>query len=334
MARRRLTQQQKRRIQAIQERRRQRLMERAEEQLPDGPEQSSQEGRVITRHGQNLLVADTSGDLHYCLSRQNIGHPVCGDRVVWQPTGPGEGVVTAILERSSVLARPNYSGEIRPLAANVTRLVVVMAPQPPPSAYLLDQYLVTAENLEIPALIACNKWDLMDQAAAAAFDEAFSHYEAIGYPLLRISARTEHGLAPLAQRLQDQTSILLGQSGVGKSSLIQALLPDLRIQVGRLSEGSGLGRHTTSATTLYQLPTGGQLIDSPGVRSFRLGNLDRHQLEHGFREFRPYLGHCRFSDCHHQQEPDCALVKAVESGMIHPQRLENFRHMAANLDKR
>ncbi len=286
------------------------------------------EGRVVTRHGRNLVVADSEQNLFLCLFRQNIGHVVCGDRVVWHTTEPGSGVVTALLERESVLARPDYSGREKPLAANLTQLVIVIAPEPEPSEYLLDQYLVTAEVIGVPALIAANKIDLLSPEERRNFQQRFEHYERIGYPLALVSARTEHGLDPLIERLTGETSILLGQSGVGKSSLIKTLLPDQEIQVGRLSEATGLGKHTTSSTTCYDLPQGGYLIDSPGVRSFRLNKLEHTELEQGFREFRPFLGHCQFRDCRHEQEPGCAIKAAVECGEIDEQRLRNFLHLA------
>ncbi|MES9899439.1 MAG: small ribosomal subunit biogenesis GTPase RsgA [Sedimenticola sp.] len=331
MAKRRLTQRQKERIQAIQERRRKRVEVRVEEALDDGGEDKLCEGLIITRHGQNLAVADNQGALYHCLSRQNIGQVVCGDRVAWQPTSPGQGVVTAILERDSVLVRPNYSGEERALAANITRLVIVLAPEPPPSTYLVDQYLVAAENIGVEPLIALNKSDLMDDNALASFEQEFGHYSSVGYPLIKISAKFETGLDPLRVHLQNQTSILVGQSGVGKSSLVNALLPNLDIQVGRLSEASGLGKHTTSTTILYTLPQGGRLIDSPGVRSFRLGKLSLQGLELGFRDLREFFGHCKFSNCSHRNDPGCALVAAVKEGKVNPQRLENYLHMATKL---
>ena len=286
------------------------------------------EGRVVTRHGRNLVVADSEQNLFLCLFRQNIGHVVCGDRVVWHTTGPGEGVVTALLERESVLARPDYSGREKPLAANLTQLVIVIAPEPEPSEYLLDQYLVTAEVIGEPALICVNKIDLLSPEARPAFLERFERYERIGYPLALVSAKHDHGLDPLIEQLTGETSILVGQSGVGKSSLINALLPDQQIQIGRLSEATGLGKHTTSSTTCYDLPQGGYLIDSPGVRSFRLYKLERSELEAGFREFHPYLGKCQFRDCRHEQEPGCAIKEAVENGEIDAQRLQNFLHLA------
>jgi ribosome biogenesis GTPase len=334
MAKRRLTQQQKARIARIQEERRQRVAAKAEAALQDadaGELGAPQQGRVITRHGRNLVVRDAQGELRLCLFRQNLGEIVCGDHVVWQTTGDREGVVTARLDRRSALTRPDYSGRDKALAANVTQLVIVLAPEPEPTGFLIDQYLVAAEHLGVDAIICLNKADLLDDAAWQDFRNKFAHYQAIGYSVIGVSAKREHGLDPLLERLRDQTSILVGQSGVGKSSLVNALIPDQDAQVGRLSDATGLGRHTTSSTTLYDLPSGGELIDSPGVRSFRLGQMDRALLERGFREFRPYLGQCKFSNCAHENEPECAIQAAVEAGDIHPERLANFLNMARNL---
>ncbi|MCG8489735.1 MAG: small ribosomal subunit biogenesis GTPase RsgA [Chromatiales bacterium] len=328
MAKRRLTNQQKNRIQAIQEKRRQRLDQRAHQALSSATEQPAQEGVVIIRHGATLGIDDGSGRIYRCQTRQNIGHPVCGDRVIWQRVDEHTGVVTALQPRESVLSRPDYSGRHKPLAANISQLVIVLAPRPEPSGYLLDQYLVTAETIKIPPLIAINKIDLLTEQTESEFIAQFETYSKIGYPIINISAKREHGLDTLIEHLKDETSILLGQSGVGKSSLINALLPDHDIETGRLSEATGLGRHTTSAATCYNLPQGGRLIDSPGVRSFRLTDLAREELEQGFAEFRPHIGQCRFHNCTHGHEPECAIRGAVEQGEISRIRLENFLRLS------
>jgi ribosome biogenesis GTPase len=333
MPRRRLSERQIERIQSIQERRRRRLDERAARTLVDADEAPPQEGMVVVRHGANLAVEDGQGRVYHCLARQNIGHPVCGDRVVWQAAGDAQGVVTALLPRHTVLSRPDYSGRDKPLAANLTQLAVLIAPKPEPSEYLIDQYLVAAELMGVSAMIVCNKVDLLDPEGLAAYQARFAHYEAMGYPLAWIGLRGGHDLAPLTRRLTEETSILVGQSGVGKSSLVMALLPDREIQIGRLSKATGLGRHTTSTATCYQLPGGGRLIDSPGVRSFRLGVTSLDDLARGFREIAPLVGHCQFSDCRHDQEPGCALKQAVEGGRVHPARLANFLHLAAQMEK-
>ncbi|MGV6827171.1 MAG: ribosome small subunit-dependent GTPase A, partial [bacterium] len=279
------------------------------------------------RHGQNVVVEDDNEQLVHCLLRQNLGNVVCGDRIVWQSTGDREGVITAVLDRDTVLSRPDYSGRAKPLAANLSQLVVVLAPKPEPTGYLLDQYLVAAELIGVSACITLNKSDLLSSKEWDSFRERYRCYEDIGYPLLGVSAKREHGLDPLTNHMENQTSILVGQSGVGKSSLINALISNRQAQIGRLSEATGLGKHTTSSTTLYHLPTGGHLIDSPGVRSFRLGEINQSALELGFREFHDYLGKCRFSNCTHNTEPDCALAEAVASGSVCAERLENFHRL-------
>jgi ribosome biogenesis GTPase / thiamine phosphate phosphatase len=324
MAKRRLTLQQKNRIQAIQDKRRQRLQHRVDKTLSQAGDQPSLEGRVMIRHGATLGVQDPSGGIICCQTRQNIGHPVCGDRVIWQPVDDSSGVVTALQPRQTVLSRPDYSGRKKPLAANISQLIIVLAPVPEPSGYLLDQYLVTAETIKIPPIIAVNKADLLEGGEESIFFQKLEPYRDIGYPIVTVSARLEHGLDALILKLQGETSILVGQSGVGKSSLINALLPDIEAETGRLSSATGLGRHTTSAATCYHLPQGGELIDSPGVRSFRLTHLNRQELEQGFREFHDYLGQCRFHNCTHEHEPDCAIRNAMKRGRIHPLRLENF----------
>jgi ribosome biogenesis GTPase len=333
MRRRRLSERQIARIERIQERRRHRLEARTEAVLDGLDEASPRPGRIMVRHGANLAVEDDHGHLHHCVSRRNIGQPVCGDRVVWQTTGDGTGVVTALLPRATVLSRPDYAGRDKPLAANVTLMIIVVAPRPAPTGYLIDQYLVTAELIGVDALILCNKMDLLDAAGSQGFLADLAHYADIGYALLPLSVKQDPRVRTLLDRLAGETAILLGQSGVGKSSLVKALLPDQDIQIGRLSQATGLGRHTTSASTCYRLGEGGYLIDSPGVRSFRLGTLERDALERGFREFAPYLGRCRFADCRHLQEPDCALREAAAAGAIAAQRLENFHLLAAELER-
>ncbi len=328
MARRRLSEQQKARIAGIQQKRRQRAEAKAEQTLGAPVEAKQQVGRVVVRHGRSLLIRPQQGGAVHGMLRANLGEVVCGDRVVWQPTGDNEGVVAAVLSHGTrPVPRPVAAVAEKAIAANITQLVVVLARKPEPGDYLVDQYLVAAERIGIDALICLNKSDLQDVAGRARFRARFAHYEPLGYPVIQISAKTEHGLEPLQRRLRGQTSILVGQSGVGKSSLVNALIPREKVTEGVLSDATGLGRHTTSAATLYHLESGGELIDSPGVRSFRLGPLSREQLERGFREFLPLIGQCRFHNCVHLAEPGCAIRAAVEAGEIPPQRLESYQHL-------
>ncbi len=327
MSRRRLSKQQRARIARIQEQRRRQADARAESLLGNGDASPPVAGRVIVRHGRSLLVRGPQGETVHCLFRQNLGEIVCGDRVLWQPVDGG-GVVVALLERDTVLSRPDHAGHDKPIAANISQLVVVLAPRPEPTGFLLDQYLIAAERIGVRGALCLNKADLLDDSERATFRQRFAHYEQLGYPLIQVSAKTTQGLDPLFERLRGHTSILVGQSGVGKSSLINALLPSPELLEGDLSEATGLGRHTTSAATLYTLERGGEIIDSPGVRSFRLGRLTRQELEDGFPELRALRGQCRFNDCTHQHEPGCAVRKALEAGRIHPDRLASFHHLA------
>ncbi|WP_462319810.1 ribosome small subunit-dependent GTPase A [Halochromatium sp.] len=331
MPRRRLSERQVERIQRIQDRRRSKVEARAEVALAQLDDEAARNGLVVVRHGANLIVEDAEGACHHCVTRQHIGHPVCGDQVIWQPCGPTAGVITAIHPRTTLLSRPSASGQDKPLAANIGLLIIVVAPEPSPTGFLIDQYLIAAERIGVPALILCNKMDLLDDSERKGFLDRFAHYAKIGYPLLPLSLKHDPHLAPLRERFNGRAGILVGQSGVGKSSLIKTLLPDQEVQIGAISDATGLGRHTTSAATSYRLDSGGRLIDSPGVRSFRLGPITRAELEQGFPEFRPFIGRCRFSNCQHQQEPDCAILAANAQGAIATDRLLAFQQLAKTI---
>ncbi len=332
MTNRRLTQRQRARIQRQQDHRR----ERADGPTPAldevglGPERT---GLVIANYGVALIVEDDEGNLYRCAVRQNLGRLACGDRVVWQPSGAEEevGVAVALIERRSLLTRPDYRGQPRPVAANLDEVAVVLAPEPEPSEYLLDRYLVAIAAIGVQGLLVLNKVDLLDTAARTALLERLEPYRRIGYPLLLASNRVERGLDELRAWLGGRVSLLVGQSGVGKSSLVQALLPEREIRIQAISQATGHGAHTTTTSTLYHLPGGGDLIDTPGVRSFELGEIVPDALDRGFPELTPHLGRCRFSDCRHQGEPGCALAAALARGEIVPRRLDSYLRLRAEL---
>lgn len=288
----------------------------------------SSAGRVVASYSQDCIVEDASGTLHRCLPRRRIGKPYCGDYVHFSEQAGGK-VIDEILPRRNLLARPNYRGQLRPFAANIDLLVIVVAVQPPLERSLIDRYLVLAEHLQLEALIWLNKLDLLTTPERDELLQQLHIYSDLGYSVLAGSSYSGEGMAALKARFQDKTGILVGQSGVGKSSLIQHLIPDQELRIGSLSEATGLGRHTTTETTLYHLPNGGDLIDSPGIRLLRLGHLEPKQLERGFIELRPLQGQCRFADCRHQQEPDCAVRNAVERGEIDPERLATLHALFA-----
>ena len=331
MAKRKLTRQQAWRIQKIQDERRQRAERKAIDMAQLGDEQLGPErpGLVIANYGASLDIATDDGTSYRCRLRQNLESLVTGDKVIWQQIGDSnEGVVVALQPRHTLLARPDARGEMRPLAANIDQILVVAAPRPAYSTELIDQYLVAAETTGITPLIVFNKIDLLsDPAEREAVERDLGRYHAIGYRILRASTVAQHGLDELIVALRDRVSVFVGQSGGGKSSLVQALLPQEEIRVGPLMESTGLGRHTTSASRYYHLPSGGAIIDSPGVRDFSLWHMNPTELAHGFVEFRPHLGQCRFRDCRHREEPGCALHEAVETGEITAERLANYHRM-------
>jgi len=221
---------------------------------------------------------------------------------------------------------------MQPVAANIDQTIIVIAPLPEPFANLIDRYLVAAEQYQLAPVILMNKSDLLCDDNRQAMEDLLSIYRDIGYPVLMVSSKTGAGMDTLKTLLDDKTPVFVGQSGVGKSALINTLLPDANTQVGELSEARDKSRHTTTSAPLYHFPGGGDIIESPGIREFHLEHLDHDTLLNGFIEFRPFLGHCKFRDCRHDQEPGCKLKQAVEDGHIDPARMESYWQIHHTLD--
>ena len=335
MARRKLTRRQKWRAEKIQAERlarSQKKTARLEDELQGSELGPEQPGRIITRFGAQVDLEDAQQKRYRCLLRRNLPPLVCGDRVVWQ-AGPNDtGVVVAMEPRETLLERPDADNQLKPVAANINQILVVAAPEPALDIDLINRYFVAAEMTGIPPALIINKIDLLSDKAFAKLQQRFQTYRDIGYEVIYATTKREHGLDDLLAHLRDKTSIFVGQSGVGKSSLIQVLLPEEELRTNTLSESSGEGRHTTTATRLYHFTGGGELIDSPGVRAFRLGHADRLQISHGFREFRPFLGQCRFSDCRHDVEPDCAIQAALEAGDISRDRFDSYQRIIKEVE--
>jgi len=292
-------------------------------------------GLVVSRFGNQVEIEDEHGDLFRCHIRRSLQDLVSGDRILWKKEFSSDskvsGVVTKIIERSSVLKRHiRYEG-LKPIAANLDRVFVVTAPEPAFSNRILDRYLVAIELENIEAVIVLNKTDRLEDYPA--LHQQLSIYTDIGYKVLLISAKLSEGLDLLKQSLAAHLSILVGQSGVGKSSIINSLLPNEEPSVSSLSETSGLGTHTTTVSKLYHLQSGGQLIDSPGIREFTLGHIDKRDIAIGFREFEPLIGQCKFRDCTHRSEPGCAILAAANSNLIHASRLASYYQLYADSDE-
>lgn len=278
------------------------------------------EGLAIAHLGQGIAV-ENHGQIILCQPLRKLDTVAVGDKVLWSEVAPGQGRIEEILPRHSLLMRPARNGKTRPVAANLDMVVVIFAMEPHYDCLLIDQYLAICENSSFKATLVLNKSDLPLTEKA---EQDLAVYTALGYPLYKVSTKTGQGLDQLKQALQGQVSIFTGQSGVGKSSLTNIFIPDKDIKINTISASAKLGRHTTTAATLYHLKEGGDLIDSPGVAIFGLADLSATELAYGYREFRPFIGNCQFNDCRHEQDKGCAIRSAVEDGIIADRRYQRF----------
>ena len=288
----------------------------------------------MANFGAKLVVEDNDGVLHRCAGRRKLGTLVCGDRVQWQAGDHQDCAVVEMEARQSELARPDKNGRKKTIAANIDQVLIMTSPGAEFSTGLIDRYLITAETLGIQPLIIFNKIDLLDKDQLAEFKQQLAAYEKIGYPLILTSSKTAHGLDALMPYLVDKTSIIVGKSGVGKSSLVNQILPNAEARVGDISQATGKGTHTTTTARLYHLPGNkGEMIDSPGIREFGLWQITPPQVAEGFREFRDYAKRCRFRDCLHRSEPGCAVTAAVKQGDICTQRYASYQRILDSLQE-
>jgi ribosome biogenesis GTPase len=285
------------------------------------------DGLVITRYSKHAEIEDSEGKRIKCSIRSNLAIVVAGDRVIWQKEGRSHGVVVSVYPRNSILARPSNAGLKRPVAANITQLIIVIAPKPEISWPLLDSYLILAETLDLHALILLNKTDL---PCSDLQQELLMVYQTLGYSIIMANHNEHAWLELLQSSLDNQISVFIGQSGVGKSSLISKILPhEQNITTNQISATSELGRHTTSNSRFYHLPSGGALIDSPGVREFSLSDIDPSQIAQAYIEFKPYISLCKFRNCSHFDTPECAILEAKKKGCISQRRYDNFIKLCA-----
>lgn len=281
------------------------------------------QGKIIAAFGRQYLAELPDGTQLSCVPRGKKSEVACGDAVELQRTSGDQAVIEAIRPRTSLLYRSVAHRE-KLIAANVTQVIVVVAAEPSFDDELLARCLIAAHAQHARALIVLNKCDLTEGAALAR--ERLAPYRAIGYPVLEVSAK--QSAEPLREYLQGQASVLVGQSGMGKSTLINALLPGAQAATREISTALDSGKHTTTHARLYQLDAASHLIDCPGVQAFGLHHLAYTDIEQAFPEFSPYLGRCRFYNCRHAHEPDCAVRQAAAEGKISPRRLQLFQQIS------
>ncbi|MFC3123327.1 small ribosomal subunit biogenesis GTPase RsgA [Agaribacter flavus] len=295
-------------------------------------------GRVISRFGKHAIVENDAhpSQTHKCFIRRTVESVVCGDQVLFRPSLSGEqrdrGVIEAVFDRKSVLTRPDYYDGVKPVAANIDQILVVSSILPSFSSHIIDRYLVACEQAQIQAIVIVNKVELLDPQDMDELHQQLEVYKTLGYKVFLVSCKTKIGIDSLALELKDKVNVFVGQSGVGKSSLVNQLLPEADELVGEVSENSGLGQHTTTAAKLMHFSNGGELIDSPGVREFGLWHLSKDEVTTGFIEFKDYLGGCKFSDCTHKNDPGCLIKAAVDDGKICSTRYQSYLKIIESLE--
>ena len=296
-------------------------------------ESSTQTARVISHHGRQLFAETKKFEKIKCKIRQNLGDIACGDYVLVQQahtaTGESQNVVVAVKERTNLLVKTGFAGAVKPVAANIGQLVIVTSLKPKPNPYLVDRYLTAAENLPAKALIIINKVDLLDVETKRIREDLTALYQDIGYDVISSSVKQNIGLEEISEALSNTTSILVGLSGVGKSSIVKAILPKEeitkeKIKIGETSTTTGEGKHTTTVSALYHLKDNGIIIDSPGVRDFTPINKSLNEITNGFIDVRRFNGACKFTNCSHTNEPGCAMKQAVSDGKLNEQRFNNY----------
>lgn len=305
---------------------RRRIAAQQADKLAEGD--ASQSATVVCHLGYQLIL-EQYGALLTADWRKHSGDIACNDRVLIHRSDDSHAVVEAILPRHNALAK--WQGrKAKTIAANLDQLLITIAAEPLWQENLIDRHLIAAHYAGIPAAILLNKTDLLDDAATAPLEARLAPYQALDIPVYRASLQENGVPADLAAWLQDKQTILCGQSGVGKSSLIRSLKPDADIWIQAISEATGHGRHTTTNLRRYPLDDATALIDTPGVRGFALEHLDRAQILAACPDIREHASRCRFHDCDHQTAPDCAVLAALERGDIAPARYHNLLQLLAN----
>jgi ribosome biogenesis GTPase / thiamine phosphate phosphatase len=283
---------------------------------------------IVAAFGRQFLARTDAGELIRCVTRGKRTDLACGDRVITDATSRDEAVIESIETRRSLIRRSSHH-RTKLLAANVDQVVVVVAVEPSFSDELIARVLAAARSEDVRTLIALNKVDVASGLEAAR--ARLAPFATVGHELIELSALNGNhaGIRMLESRLRGANTLLVGQSGMGKSTILNALVPDAHAATNDISYFLSSGRHTTTAGRLYALPHGGTLIDCPGMQEYGLAHLSRSDIEHSFVELGPYMGRCRFSDCRHAAEPGCAIKQAAADGAIDARRYELFQRIVA-----
>ena len=284
-------------------------------------------GQIVAAFGRHYLVETTDGEILSCVMRGKKSGAACGDQVTFRSIASEQGVIESILPRNTLLYRSDAFRE-KLIAANVTQIIIVVAAVPSFSEELINRYLVAVESQHAQAIIVLNKIDLVEPTRIA--HATLLLYQKLGYTLLQLSAKKDISL--LLPYLQHHLSVLVGQSGMGKSTLINALIPAAERATAEISDALDTGRHTTTHTRLYHFDKNSHIIDSPGMQEFGLHYINDADLAWGFIEFHPYIGHCKFNNCLHMNEPDCALTRAAQENRIEDRRLSFYRKLMGTRD--
>jgi ribosome biogenesis GTPase / thiamine phosphate phosphatase len=281
-------------------------------------------GTVVAAHGRNFLVELSSGEFFHCVTRGKEKGLACGDTVDLSCTAPGQGVIESLHARQTLFQRASAFRD-KLIAANATQLALISATEPSFSDELLARAICVAEDAGLKVLLILNKCDLTPSLNEAR--ERISIFSGAKYPVLELSALDD--VTRLRPFIEAERTVLAGQSGMGKSTIIQQLFPEENVATRSISHFLSSGRHTTTAARLYRLGEQSWIVDSPGMKEFGLAHWDRRRIENTTLEFRPFLGQCRFQDCRHGPEPGCALRLAVERGELNARRFELFHRIVA-----
>ncbi|WP_405366455.1 small ribosomal subunit biogenesis GTPase RsgA [Ruminobacter sp.] len=335
MAKNKITTRQARNIKA----RHERLLKNTEELLPDdsslGP---LTEGTVISRYGKQADVEnDADLSVHRCYIRRTIEGLTTGDRVLFRANIKNEteqnGLIEVLKPRTSLLSRPDYYDGVKPVAANITRILIVSTREPEFSTNIIDRYLIACINCNVQPVLIINKSDLFSENERNEISDILKTYEKIGYKALWVSTENGEGIDELKEIIRGETTILVGQSGVGKSSIINRIIPEANASTNRVSDISGLGQHTTTSSRLYHLPDHTTIIDSPGIREFGLWHLTPEEVIKGYPEFLEHTPYCKFRDCKHLNDPGCAVVEAVKNSEIAQFRFNNYHRIIESMQQ-